>query len=315
MAPHPRAGHLIQTSVTFLQRTPFGPLEQFAVEINLVGYNNVAMSLRPGKKITFLILLFLTGCYKQPGAGQVPPNEVLTFAKQQLEAIRTRNFPAVESNLGPQLKSVAARETLNRVADLFPAGEPKSVKLLAFVENKKNCTTDMAFEYGYSQKWLLARVSVVKTNNSMFVRGFFVNPANMPIQDMLAMHWGKHGAIHYVFLGAAIIDPIFILATLVLCIRTSIPKRKWLWLLFIAFGWIQLTLNWHTGEWKVNPLGFQFLGSGYFAPMIYPPIIWPLFITTSVPIGAIIFIFKRKKYLASNSIPDQIATLDKDESN
>jgi hypothetical protein len=267
------------------------------------------------RKLLLVALLFLVGCYKQPGAGQEPPNDVLLFAKQQLEAIRKQDFVGVESNLDSQFKTNDVREILERVANAFPVEEPKGVNLVAFMENKENSATDMAFEYGYTQKWLLARISIVRTNGGMLVRGFFLNHSNMPINDMLGMRWSQHGAIQYFTLAAVISEPVFILAVLVLCIRTPIPKRKWLWLLFIAFGWMQLTLNWHTGEWKMNPLGFQFLGSGYFAPMLYPPIVWPLFITISVPIGAIIFLCKRKKYWEAKAIPCQSPTDDKDEPN
>jgi len=239
-------------------------------------------------------LLLLAGCYKQPGAGQDPPKDVLLFAREQLEATRKRDFAEVERNLSSQLlKSQNVRAGLESAAAIFPAEEPKSVSLLAFVQNKKNSSTDLAFEYRYATNWLLARASILKTNNSMVAVGLFVNPCYVPVEDMLSMNWSRHGPLHYLFVAVAITDPVFILAALVLCVRTQIPKRKWLWLLFISVGWVQLTLNWHTGEWRVNPLSFQLLGSGYFAPMLYSPIIWPLYITVSFPLGAIIFLWRR----------------------
>jgi hypothetical protein len=115
------------------------------------GHNNVIMSSRPRRNLIIIVLLFLAGCYKQPGAGQDPPGDVLAFDKQQLEAIRKRDFAAVENNLSPQFESANTRAILERVAGLFPPEDPKSVTLVAFYENKRNSATDMAFEYGYAQ--------------------------------------------------------------------------------------------------------------------------------------------------------------------
>lgn len=272
------------------------------------------MPLRSCKKLIFVTLFLLAGCYRQPGAGKEPPQNVLAFARQQLEAIRKRDFAGFESHIYLPVKSDNTRDILERMAAVFPAEEPKNIDLVAFVENQRISATDMAFEYGYAHKWLLVRISIVQTNGSMLVCGYFIKPMNRPVDDLVAMHWSEHGPVDYLLLGAAIFNPIFIFTVLVLCIRTPVPRRKWLWLLFIAVGWMQLTLNWHTGAWRVNPLSFQLFGSGYFAPMLYPPLVWPLFITTSVPIGAIMFLIKREKYSGARAIPEQPVTAPRNES-
>jgi hypothetical protein len=275
--------------------------KRFVIETFSVEPNHVTVHARRWTNLIFLALVFLAGCYKQPGAGQIPPFDILSFSKEQLEDIRKRDFAHVESNLYPTLKPENIRTVLESVAGVFPIGEPKDTKLIAFFENKRNAATDLAFEYEYDHKWLLARISTIKTNNNMFVCGVFVNPVNMPVDQMIAMRWSKHGPIYYLFLVLAIIEPVFILAVIAMCVRAPNLKRKWLWLFAVAFGWMQLTLNWHTGGWKVNPFGFQFLGSGYFAPMQYSPIIWPLFLTISLPVGAIVFPWKRYRNLENRS--------------
>jgi len=205
------------------------------------------------------------------------------------------------------------RPIVQRAAAYFPVAEPKSLNLVAFLENKEKSGTDMAFEYAFPHGWILARVSIVRTNGVLLLGGFYVNHVTMPVGDLLAMHWSQHGLRDSLWLAAAIIEPVFILGVLVLCVRTPIPKRKWLWLIFIAFGWLQLTLDWHNGAWHANPLGFQLLGSGYLVPMKYPPLIWPLYLTISIPVGAILFLFKRKQFLTAKSIPSQSVAARTDE--
>jgi len=63
----------------------------------------------------------------------------------------------------------------------------------------------------------------------------------------------------------------------------------------------------------VNPPGFQLLDCSYLVPMKHPPLIWPLFITISLPIGAILFLFKRKQYLKAKSMPGQTIAAGKEE--
>jgi hypothetical protein len=86
--------------------------------------------------------------------------------------------------------------------------------------------------------------------------------------------------------------PVFIVVSTIVCIRTPIPRRKWLWIIFILVGFGQFELNWTTGDARLK-LGIQLLGAaatwlGPYAPMI---------LSVSLPVGAAVFWMRRKKWL------------------
>ena len=194
------------------------------------------------------------------------------------------------------------------MAALFPSGKPDGVRLVAFLENAANGATDLAFAYEFPGSSILARISVVKASDGMEIHGLFIDPLGVVMSDISGVRWNGKGPLNYVILGCAVVVPLVIIATLVLCIRTPRLARKWLWIVFIFLGFVQLTLNWQTGEISVNPLGVQLLGAGYAAPMLYPPLLWPLLITVSLPIGAILFLIKRHRDVGAEPVDRQGAS-------
>lgn len=88
----------------------------------------------------------------------------------------------------------------------------------------------------------------------------------------------------------AILVPLFTLYALILCIRTKIEKKKWLWVIFVLAGIASFSVDWTTGQWRIVPLSFQLLGAGASAPPYGPWVI-----SVSLPLGAIIFLLKRKR--------------------
>jgi hypothetical protein len=82
-------------------------------------------------------------------------------------------------------------------------------------------------------------------------------------------------------------------SSLVLCFKTPIPKRKWLWMVFVAVGIGQLSFNWNNGGYQIQAFYFALLGAGFqragpFAPYIF---------NAAIPVGAIVFLFRRKSWL------------------
>ena len=91
----------------------------------------------------------------------------------------------------------------------------------------------------------------------------------------------------------AIFIPIFILFAVVQCIRTLMPRRKWLWIIFILVGVTEFQLNWTTGEIGFKLLNVSLLAAGFakFSPVS------PLILKVGVPLGAIIFLLERSRWL------------------
>lgn len=102
---------------------------------------------------------------------------------------------------------------------------------------------------------------------------------------------------HFIFFGLLIAVPLFIVLTAIACTFSKPLKRKWLWLIFILFGFWGAELNWTTGEIQNNffqasdvgvnfqlfsfhLLGAGFVKSGHFQPWI---------ITVGIPLGAVLY--------------------------
>ena len=87
------------------------------------------------------------------------------------------------------------------------------------------------------------------------------------------------------------------LYALVLCVKTKPLKRKWLWILFILVGFGQFVINWSTGEFQIAPLALQLFSASALASPYGPWII-----AVSLPIGAALFIDRRRKLLARTEL-------------
>ena len=103
--------------------------------------------------------------------------------------------------------------------------------------------------------------------------------------------------MQYGVLATAITMAIFTIVVLVACIRTKMKRRKWLWVLFILFGFGKLSVNWATGQWGVMLLAAQlFSASGtaaFFGPWI---------VSVSLPVGAVLFLIKRRRLEAGPAV-------------
>jgi drug/metabolite transporter (DMT)-like permease len=97
--------------------------------------------------------------------------------------------------------------------------------------------------------------------------------------------------IQYAVLVTAIAAVLITIYSLIVCAKTKLSRRKWLWVLFILVGFGKIAVNWATGEWGVAPFSVQLFSASAFAPLYGP---WT--IAASIPVGAIAFlIYKRSR--------------------
>ena len=157
---------------------------------------------------------------------------------------------------------------------------------------KVPATYFFTYEYEFEQKWLLVYVGLRKpSSESPKIVQFAVYQVDRSLKETHKFTLQGIKWIHYFFLIFCVACPLFILATLIACIRTKLKKRKWLWIIFILVGFVQFSLNWTTGQDWIKFLQFQFLGAGFVRTSVYSP--WIL--SFSIPVGAILFWVRRKK--------------------
>ena len=247
--------------------------------------------------IGIVLLMTFSGC-GDPDVliKQFTPPEDEAIATNYIALLRQNKFEPIEKDLDPSLRGALTQETLVKMAQAIPAQDPISVKVIGAqqVRNPSFYTINLSFEYQFRSKWLLINVATQKKDGVSTIIGFNVYPLSDSLENLNKFTLTGKNLLEYATLAFAILIPLFILHTLGLCIRTKMEKRKWLWIIFILIGLGKFTVNWTTGQWNFTPLSFQLLGAGVFAP---PYSAW--LISFSLPLGAILFLIRRKKLVVS----------------
>lgn len=223
---------------------------------------------------------------------RMAPDDDEALAKECLSAIRSRDFRTIEAQFNPEFLKPGAESTLMEIADVLDHGEPLSLELVGCNVNSSPETrrSYLTYQYQFTNSWVLAALVIDTTDSRKMVSGLHVNPIPKSVGELNAFTLSGKGIQHYVLLLLAIAVPIFIIWTLVLCARTKI-RKKWLWIIFILAGIAKLNLNWTTGEIGLQPIAFLIPGAAMAKMGLYAP--WIL--TVSFPLGAILFLIKRRK--------------------
>ncbi len=242
----------------------------------------------------FFFLTMLASCDMDALVKSMTPPAEEELAKTYIGLLRERKFDLIERDLDDSIKTPNIRETFARMASAVPAGEPTSMKLVGFQRftqaglRASFTNYNVTFEYQFGDKWMLINVATRDENGRRSIVGFNVTPLRDSLENLNRFTFSGKTPLHYAVLVAACIVPIFIIVTLVVCIRTPVAKRRWMWIMFILAGLGKFSLNWTTGQWSFQPVSLQLLGAGFFAAAY-----GPLMISTSLPVGAIVFLIRR----------------------
>ena len=242
------------------------------------------------------VLLFFCSCDRRKIAEKFIPVEEKQVAEKYVKALLDNDFDKIINDLSPEVRTSEVRSKFEEMARFFPGVEPIGVTLVgvqSFRSPSRN-TFDFEFQYEYTNSWILVGITLEEKANVYKVLGVRVNPLEDSLQNINAFSFKKAKAIHYFFLMMCIFVPVFSIFTVIKCARTRPMKRKWLWIIFILFGFVQFKLNWTTGQVGVVPLSFLLLGASAFSPGVCGP--WIL--SFAIPVGAIIFLIRKPKLVS-----------------
>jgi hypothetical protein len=244
------------------------------------------------------LLLATAGCDQRAAFERLVPKDDAIFAFSTFDALRTRDFGTVEAHLDKSIGNAATRLQLERMSAFFGGEIPRDARVIGALTNIMNGTVtyvSFTLEYRLSQGWLLASMNLHRTGNERTIDGMNVQPTVDSQEHLNRFTFSGKGPSNYLILVSTTGVPMFIVGTLVLVWKTRVPRRKWLWAIFVAIGVGQFTLNWTTGQVAIQPLQVVLLGAGYTKAGPYGP--W--FFHVAVPIGAVIFLIRRRQWLAN----------------
>lgn len=220
------------------------------------------------------------------------PKEEMNFARDYLDRFMARDFDYVSGLLDPEIAAGASPEQFEQMLSYLPEGERLSTDLIGSQVNTTNgvWTGNFTFEYQFEGGWAVANAAIKRAQGKISIIGLNVYRTSGSQEELNRFSLAGKSAIHYAVLAMSVAVPLFILVTLMFCIRTPIQKRKWLWILFILFSISSISLNWTTGVYQIKIMQFQLFGAGATFASEYSP----LLLTVGIPLGAIVFWFRRR---------------------
>jgi hypothetical protein len=244
--------------------------------------------------LTGLLALTLYGCDSQKLMMKFVPEKENKAAQALIEDIRTGNFAPVLAAVDPKYAPQMNPDLLRRMQALFGGQSVKSVKVVGSHINTTPEFTrySFAYEYELTKQWLIADIVLQPEKGHWQIEGIHAQQISQSLEQINALTLAGRGAKHLIFLGLAIIFPIFVIGTAIVCWRTPIPRRKWWWRIFVLLGITTVTLNWTTGEIAFQPLSLNILSVG-FKQDLYGPWVFQL----GLPIGALLFWWRRRAWL------------------
>lgn len=241
------------------------------------------------------ITLVLAGCSAEDIMKRMTPQVEEKIARQFIENIRTRNFAPVEQKLDPKIAAGDIRQTFERMAAIFPPGAPKSVKVVGSNTGSFAggvTSYNITFEYEFANAWVIANAAFVRENGAVRITDMNVYPMKASLESINAFTLQGKSPLALVFFAVTIGVALFTIGTAIVCARTPIPKRKWLWVLFALLGVGALQMNWVTGELVYGIVTVNLFGAAYTQNFYGPPLL-----SFGIPLGAIVFWFKRRGWL------------------
>ena len=248
--------------------------------------------------LSLAFCLAFVGCDRAALMKKLTPAEDESFARRHVDLLRQQRFDQIERALDSGVADSNTRDTLAAMAGMFPDGEPKSIKVVD-VRFFSNSMRSLTLEYEFPEKWLLVNMSITRRDGTPKIAGFNVTPIADSLESVNRFSLIGKSPMQYAVLSLAVIGPIFCLYVLYLCIRSNWGKLKWLWAIFILFGFGRLAVNWTTGELTFTPLAFHIPCASATAVPAYGP--WV--IAVSLPLGAILFLIKRRRGTAPRTLP------------
>jgi hypothetical protein len=248
----------------------------------------------------------LAGCVDQKAWIQkFLPKDDDAFARRFIESVRNKRYDEAKTMLAREIHGGADVE-LQKMQGVVDHGAPQSLETIGCVTHyfspvagQPTKQVELTYQIHFSDAWALAEIIIRSSNQGRYVAGAHFNALPTSLEFLNRFSLENKTPIHLLFLVACIGVPLLIIATLVVCLFSRV-RRRWLWVIFILFGFTQFQLNWTTGQTGFQPISFLVLGASFFRAGLYAPIVFSF----GIPVGAILFLLLRRWLVIKDEPPD-----------
>ncbi|UTC75133.1 hypothetical protein E4O03_13320 [Treponema sp. OMZ 792] len=253
------------------------------------------------KNLLLLLSLFpVFSCSYNNIVSIIAPHEEIEIAKEYISKFKEKDFNFIYENSDENIKKQLTQETFNNIETLIPNSKVSNIIMLGSHKKILNEQTyyEFLFEYEYQNKEFRIISLNFKKENTLILQGFRITAAPDSQKNINKFTLKDKTWKHITILLLAILMPLYSIFIFVLCIKTPKFKKKVLWCILILFGIFSVSINWTTGSINLSFFAIYFLSASAMAASPYAA--WN--ISFSIPLFAILFLFKRKKLIKNNQV-------------
>jgi hypothetical protein len=242
-----------------------------------------------------LLMLSVYGVLFTSKPPATPHDEALAeepaqFALKYFAWLKAKNWQAIKGVTDPSVWSASNQRTFEVMADTIPQTEPAAIHLVGSRWSKSSSKperNEVTLEYLYPGKPLLKNIVMDRRGDGFVVLGAHITPIIQPLEQYYEFHFLDRSLTHYKVAAVATVLIALNLYALVHCIMMQGLRRKWLWIIFILFGYGWVQFNWTEGTFA-----FSLLYLAMPIVRVAQGAYQPLTIGISLPLGTFIFLIR-----------------------
>jgi hypothetical protein len=205
------------------------------------------------------------------------------------DKLRAGDIAGVEAAYEPQLRTPILHQNLQFVQGEIPPETPKVRLLKGLVETDKQGRVNYGgvYEYDYAKTAVLAEIEMRQDKaGHKTVVAVHMQQAPVGVADTYAFGLTGKKIYQYAFLVLVLLAPLLGVWGLVRLWFAPDIKWKFLWAIAMCIGFMDLTMDWATGDVVLTVANIHILWLKWarFGPLS------PWMISTSLPVAAIAFL-------------------------
>lgn len=254
----------------------------------------------------FLYILLLTGLFGCNFPTELPVSDSAkpadNFSRTFIDKIISGQTESAFADIDPEVLNDKAKEFITNASRNINGATPKKYRVVEtnwtsgyFTKTGKFTNYRLGYEYEFEKGNILFTTAIKEKDGKFSVMAFNGELLPAPLSELTKFTLTGKSVLHYIFLVFCVLVPLFILTTLIMMLFSKMTtKKKIIWTLIILLVSLpKFVINWGNGQLDFSLLNISLLGSGFNKPTLYSA--WLL--SFHIPLGAIIFWFKRKSLL------------------